>query len=80
MMHPPTPAGGQGASSEVPATRRRDYRHPGRLGHGGHPNDAAGHGARHERLTAEKTLGVLMTILGVGLALGEKAVQRGGAT
>ena len=34
----------------------------------------------HERLTAEKTLGVLMTILGVGLALGEKAVQRGGAT
>lgn len=34
----------------------------------------------HERLTAEKTLGVLMTILGVGFALGEKAVQRGGAT
>lgn len=34
----------------------------------------------HERLTAERTFGVLMTILGVGLALGEKAVQRGGAT
>jgi drug/metabolite transporter (DMT)-like permease len=32
----------------------------------------------HERLTLEKTLGVLLTIVGVGLALGEKAVQRGG--
>jgi drug/metabolite transporter (DMT)-like permease len=31
-----------------------------------------------ERLTAAKTLGVLLTILGVGVALGEKAVQQGG--
>ncbi len=33
----------------------------------------------HERLTLEKTLGVVLTIVGVGFALGEKAVQRGGA-
>jgi drug/metabolite transporter (DMT)-like permease len=33
----------------------------------------------HERLTLEKTLGVLLTIVGVGFALGEKAVQWGGA-
>jgi drug/metabolite transporter (DMT)-like permease len=33
----------------------------------------------HERLTLAKTLGVLLTIVGVGFALGEKAVQRGGA-
>ncbi len=33
----------------------------------------------HERLGAPKTLGVLLTIAGVGLALGEKAVRRGGA-
>lgn len=33
----------------------------------------------HERLTWAKTLGVLLTILGVGLALGEKALERGGA-
>ena len=32
----------------------------------------------HERLSLAKTAGVLLTILGVGLALGEKAVQRGG--
>jgi drug/metabolite transporter (DMT)-like permease len=32
-----------------------------------------------ERLTSAKTLGVLLTILGVGLALGEKAVQGGGS-
>ena len=32
----------------------------------------------HERLGAAKTLGVLLTIAGVGLALGEKAVRRGG--
>jgi drug/metabolite transporter (DMT)-like permease len=32
-----------------------------------------------ERLTAGKALGVLLTIVGVGFALGEKAVQRGGA-
>ena len=32
-----------------------------------------------ERLTAMKTLGVLLTIGGVGFALGEKALQRGGA-
>jgi drug/metabolite transporter (DMT)-like permease len=32
----------------------------------------------HERLTLAKTLGVLLTIAGVGFALGEKAVQRGG--
>ena len=31
-----------------------------------------------ERMTVAKTLGVLFTILGVGLALGEKAVQRSG--
>jgi drug/metabolite transporter (DMT)-like permease len=30
----------------------------------------------HERLTAAKTLGVLLTIAGVGLALGEKALER----
>jgi drug/metabolite transporter (DMT)-like permease len=30
----------------------------------------------HERLTAAKTLGVLMTIIGVGLALGEKSLER----
>ena len=33
----------------------------------------------HERLTLPKILGVLMTIAGVGLALGEKAMQGGGA-
>jgi len=33
----------------------------------------------HERLTLAKTLGVLLTIVGVGFALGEKAAQRGGA-
>jgi drug/metabolite transporter (DMT)-like permease len=33
----------------------------------------------HERLTLAKTAGVLLTILGVGFALGEKALQRGGA-
>jgi len=33
----------------------------------------------HERLTLAKTLGVLLTIAGVGFALGEKAVQGGGA-
>jgi drug/metabolite transporter (DMT)-like permease len=33
----------------------------------------------HERLTLAKTAGVLLTILGVGLALGEKALVRGGA-
>ena len=32
-----------------------------------------------ERLTLAKTLGVLLTIVGVGFALGEKAVQRGSA-
>jgi drug/metabolite transporter (DMT)-like permease len=32
----------------------------------------------HERLTLAKALGVLLTIAGVGFALGEKAVQRGG--
>jgi len=37
---------------------------------------AAGFG--HERLTLVKTLGVLLTIVGVSFALGEKAVQRGG--
>lgn len=31
-----------------------------------------------ERITLNKTLGVLLTIAGVGLALGEKALQRGG--
>ena len=36
-------------------------------------------GLCHERLTAAKIVGVLLTIVGVGLALGEKAVQRGGA-
>jgi drug/metabolite transporter (DMT)-like permease len=35
---------------------------------------------RHERLAIAKTLGVLLTIVGVGFALGEKAVQRGGMT
>jgi drug/metabolite transporter (DMT)-like permease len=34
---------------------------------------------RHERLTLAKTAGVLLTILGVGFALGEKGIQRGGA-
>jgi drug/metabolite transporter (DMT)-like permease len=33
----------------------------------------------HERLGAAKTLGVLLAIAGVGLALGEKAIRRGGA-
>jgi drug/metabolite transporter (DMT)-like permease len=33
----------------------------------------------HERLTLAKTLGVLLTIAGVGFVLGEKAVQRGDA-
>jgi drug/metabolite transporter (DMT)-like permease len=33
----------------------------------------------HERLTTAKTLGVLLSIAGVGFALGEKAVQGGGA-
>ncbi len=33
----------------------------------------------HERLTSPKTLGVLLTIAGVGFALGEKALQKGGA-
>jgi drug/metabolite transporter (DMT)-like permease len=32
-----------------------------------------------ERLTLAKTLGVLLTIVGVAFALGEKAVERGGA-
>jgi drug/metabolite transporter (DMT)-like permease len=32
----------------------------------------------HERLTVAKTAGVLLTIMGVGLALGEKALARGG--
>lgn len=32
---------------------------------------------RHERLTLPKTIGVLLTIAGVGLALGEKAIGRG---
>jgi drug/metabolite transporter (DMT)-like permease len=32
----------------------------------------------HERLTAGKALGVLLTIVGVGFALGEKVVQSGG--
>ena len=32
-----------------------------------------------ERLTATKSTGVLLTIVGVGLALGEKALQRGDA-
>jgi drug/metabolite transporter (DMT)-like permease len=31
----------------------------------------------HERLTLEKALGVLLTIVGVGLTLGEKAILRG---
>jgi len=34
---------------------------------------------KHERLTLAKSLGVLLTIAGVGFALGEKALQRGGA-
>jgi drug/metabolite transporter (DMT)-like permease len=33
----------------------------------------------HERLTVPKILGVLLTIAGVGIALGEKAIQGGGA-
>jgi drug/metabolite transporter (DMT)-like permease len=33
----------------------------------------------HERLDAMKALGVLLTIAGVGLALGEEAIERGGA-
>jgi drug/metabolite transporter (DMT)-like permease len=36
-------------------------------------------GLGHERLTAAKIVGVLLTMVGVGLALGEKALQRGGA-
>ena len=32
----------------------------------------------HERLTLPKILGVLLTIAGVGVALGEKAIQGGG--
>ena len=32
----------------------------------------------HERLTVPKILGVLLTIAGVGLALGEKVIQGGG--
>jgi drug/metabolite transporter (DMT)-like permease len=32
-----------------------------------------------ERLTAAKTAGVLLTIVGIGFALGEKALQRGGS-
>ena len=32
-----------------------------------------------ERLTFAKTVGVLLTVAGVGLALGENSVQRGGA-
>lgn len=34
----------------------------------------------HERITPAKTFGVLLTIVGVGFALGEKAVESGGAT
>jgi drug/metabolite transporter (DMT)-like permease len=34
----------------------------------------------HERLTLVKTSGILLTIVGVGFALGEKAVQRSGVT
>jgi len=34
----------------------------------------------HERLTSAKALGVLLTIVGVGFALGEKALQRSGMT
>ncbi len=37
-------------------------------------------GLGHERLTPAKTLGVLSTIAGVGLALGEKAAQQSSAT
>jgi drug/metabolite transporter (DMT)-like permease len=33
----------------------------------------------HERLTLPKILGVLLTLVGVGVALGEKALQGGGA-
>jgi len=36
-------------------------------------------GLGHERLTGAKLAGVLFTIVGVGLALGEKAVRRAGA-
>jgi drug/metabolite transporter (DMT)-like permease len=36
-------------------------------------------GLGQERLTARKTLGVLLTIVGVGCALGEKLAQPGGA-
>ena len=32
----------------------------------------------HERLSAAKTAGVALTLVGVGVALGEKALQRGG--
>jgi drug/metabolite transporter (DMT)-like permease len=32
-----------------------------------------------ERLTARKTLGVLLTVVGVGVALGDRALERGGA-
>jgi drug/metabolite transporter (DMT)-like permease len=34
----------------------------------------------YERLTIAKTIGVLLTIVGVGFALGEEAIQRGGVT
>jgi drug/metabolite transporter (DMT)-like permease len=34
----------------------------------------------HERLTAWKTAGVLLTIAGVGVALGEKALRQGGTS
>ena len=34
----------------------------------------------YERLTLAKTLGILLIIVGVGFALGEKAIQRGGAS
>lgn len=34
----------------------------------------------HERMTTPKTLGVLLTIAGVGVALGEQALQPGGTT
>jgi drug/metabolite transporter (DMT)-like permease len=36
-------------------------------------------GLGQERLTAAKSLGVLLTVVGVGCALGEKALLRGGA-
>jgi|WetSurMetagenome_2_1015567.scaffolds.fasta_scaffold01082_8 drug/metabolite transporter (DMT)-like permease len=34
----------------------------------------------HEQLTVAKTLGVLVTIVGVGFALGDKVAEQGGAT